>query len=116
MAAEVAGLTEPKKWPAGLSTRFFLWVAEDGTSPRPIDDPANPGWFDQRDPDGSIRADLQGLGRIEDGRVTIIDAGELMKLRLSEAGLDVRLDSFPGGHTTADKIPELVGYLKAASA
>ena len=80
MAAEMAGLTEPKKWPADLSTRFFLWVADDGTAPRRIDDPADQGWFDQRDPDGSIRADLERLGRLEDGRVTIIDAGELMKL------------------------------------
>ena len=116
MAAEVAGLTEPKNWPADLSTRFFLWVADDGTSPRRIGDPPNKGWFDQGDPDGSIRADLKGLGRIEDGRVTFNDAGELMKLRLSEAGLDVMLDYYPGGHTTANKIPELVGYLKAASA
>ena len=116
MAAEMAGLTEPKKWPADPSTRFFLWVADDGTAPRRIDDAADQGWFVQRDPDGSIRADLERLGRLEDGRVTIIDAGELMKLRLSEAGLDVTLDNYPGGHTTSDKIPELVGYLKAASA
>ena len=32
MAAEMAGLTEPKKWPADPSTRFFLWVADDGTA------------------------------------------------------------------------------------
>lgn len=114
MEAEVAGLTEPKNWPADLDARIFLWVADEATSPRSIDDPANQGWFDERDPDGSIRADLKALGRLEDGRVTSIDAGELMKLRLGEAGLDVTLDSYPGGHTTANKIPELVAYLKEA--
>jgi hypothetical protein len=73
------------------------------------------GWFAQRDPDGSIREDLDQLGQLEDGTITYIDAGQLLALRLSEAGIEVTLDEYPGGHTTHDKVPELVGYLQAAA-
>ena len=115
MAAEVAGLTESTSWPADLNAKYFLWVADSGTSPRRIDDTNVPGWLDQRDPNGSIQSDLDRLGQLEDGTISFIDAGELLELRLSEAGTDVTLDSYPGGHTTTDKIPELIDYLTAAT-
>ena len=116
MQAELASLVDPTYWPADLDAKFFLWVA-NGTSPRAIDDPSDPsGWFAHRDSDGSIQRDLERLNQFEDGVVTFVDAGQLLELRLSEAGIEVTLDQYPGGHTTRDKVPELVGYLKAAAA
>jgi acetyl esterase/lipase len=117
MQAELATLIDPASWPADLDAEFFLWVAEGGTNPRSIDDPADlSGWFAPRDPDGSIERDLERLDQFEDGVVTNVDAGQLLELRLSEAGIDVTLDQYPDGHTPLDKVPELVGYLKAAAA
>jgi hypothetical protein len=117
MQAEVASLIDPTNWPPELDAEFFLWVAEDGTGPRAIDDPSDPsGWFAQRDPDGSIQRDLERLDQFQDGVVTFVDAGQLLELRLSEFGIDVTLDQYPGGHTPLNKVPELVGYLKAAAA
>ena len=115
MQAEVASLTDATYWPPDLNAEFFLWVAEGGTSPRAIDDPNLSGWLDLRDPDGSIRTDLDGLGQLEDGIISFIDAGRLLELRLSTAGIKVTLDEYPGGHTPRDKVPELVDYLKAAA-
>jgi len=59
---------------------------------------------------------LDRLDQLEDGAVTFIDAGQLLELRLSEAGIDVTLDGYPGGHTVREKVPALVDYLKAAAA
>lgn len=116
MQAEVVALIDPSRWPEDLDAEFFLWIAGTGTNPRPIGDLSDEsGWLAQRDPDGSIRADLDRLGQLEDGTITYIDAGQLLELRLSEAGFEVTLDEYPGGHTTHDKVPELVGYLKAAA-
>ncbi len=38
-----------------------------------------------------------------------------MELRLREAGVAVSLDNYPGGHSTLDKVGELVTYLTAAA-
>jgi hypothetical protein len=115
--AELATLIDPTSWSTDLDAEFFLWAAEDGTNPRSIDDAADPsGWFAPRDPDGSIQRDLERLDQFEDGVVTFVDAGQLLELRLSEAGIDVTLDQYPGGHTPLNKVPEIVGYLKAAAA
>ena len=82
-----------------------------------FDDPWDEtGWLAQRDPDGSIRDDLDRLGQLDDGVISFIDEAQFMALRLEEAGIDVTLDNYPGGHTTADKVPELVGYLLDAAA
>jgi hypothetical protein len=100
-----------------MDTRFFVWVADPGTAPRSFDDPWDEtGWLAQRDPDGSIRDDLDRLGQLDDGVISFIDEGEFMALRLEEAGIEVTLDSYPGQHTTLDKLPELVGYLTEAAA
>lgn len=116
MQAEVASLTDATYWPSDLNAKFFLWVADSGTSPRAISEASDEsGWFAQRDPDGSIRADLDRLNQLDDGIISFIDAGQLLELRLSEAGIEVTLDEYPGGHTTGNKVPELVGYLKAAA-
>ena len=68
-----------------------------------------------RDPDGSIEADLKPLDEFADGVVTYVDAGKLLALRLAEAGFDVTLDEYPGGHSTMDKAPDIVGYFQAAA-
>jgi len=117
MQAELAALIDPTSWPADLDAEFFLWVADDGTSPRRIDDPSDPsGWFAQRDLDGSIQLDLEHLDQFQDGVVTFVDAGQLLEHRLTEFGIDVTLDEYPGGHTPLNKVAELVAYLTAAAA
>ena len=117
MQAEVASLTDATYWPADLEAKFFLWVADSGTSPRGFGDSSDEsGWLAKRDPDGSIRTDLERLSQLEDGTINFIDAGQLLELRLSEAGIEVTLDEYPGGHTTLNKMRELIGYLKAAAA
>ncbi|HEX9854363.1 MAG TPA: alpha/beta hydrolase [Acidimicrobiia bacterium] len=116
MQAELAALMDPASWPTDLDAKFHLWVADDGTSPRAIDDPSDPsGWFALRDPDGSIQRDLERLDQFDDGTVTFIDAGQLLELRLSEAGIEVTMDEYPGGHTPLNKVAELVAYLKTAA-
>jgi len=117
MQATVAKIVDPSQWPSDMETRFFLWVADNGTAPRWFDDPWDEtGWLAQRDPDGSIRGDLERLGQLDDGVINFIDQGQFMALRLGEAGIEVALDNFPGGHVTRDKVPELVGYLTDAAA
>ncbi len=117
MRAQLEPLIDATHWPAGLDTKFFLWVAESGTSPRGIDDPSDEsGWLAPRDSDGSIQRDLERLDQLEDGVVTYVDAGELLALRLSEAGIDATLDEYPGGHTVSEKVPELIALLSAAVA
>ena len=111
MRDELAGLLDPARWPADLSERVFLWTAVNGSPPpRTIES----GWMDQRDPDGSIRSDLEGLGLLDDGEVSTGDEGQLLALRMREAGLDVVIDEFPGGHIVLGKSEELVGYIQAA--
>lgn len=116
MQAEVAFMNEAPNWPPGLNAKFFLWAATSGTASRGIGDPSDEsGWLALRDPDGSIRADLERLNQLEDGIISNVDAAQLLELRLSEAGFEVTLDEYPGGHTTLDKLPEIIGYLKAAA-
>ncbi len=115
MRTRLSSLIDPTRW-SNPGARFFVWVADPGTSPRPVGDGSDEtGWFAQRDGDGSIRADLEDLGELDDGIVSNIDAAALLEVRLSRAGFDVTLDKYPGGHTTLDKVPEIVGYLKTAA-
>ena len=117
MQAKVATRVDPSLGPTDMETQFFIWVADDGTAPRTFGDPWDEtGWLAQRDPDGSIRDDLDRLGQLDDGVVSFIDEGQLMALRLEEAGVEVTLDNYPGGHAPFDKVPELVDYLKDAAA
>lgn len=113
MQQELASMVDPGRWPSDLNARFFLWVAENGVPARQVGDPGA-DWFALRDPDGSIRADLERLGELEDGTVGTVDSGRLLESRLADAGIDVSFASYPGGHTTLDKVPDLIGYLQAA--
>jgi dienelactone hydrolase len=109
-------LINPASWELNPGADFYLWVAAQGTNPRQIGDSSDDNWwFAERDPDGSIRADLEQLDQYTDGVVTYVDAGQLLAFRLSEAGFDVTLDEYPGGHTTQDKVTSIVGYLLAAA-
>ncbi len=110
---ELASMIDPSRWPSDLDARFFLWVAEDGIPPRQVD-VTGADWFALRDPDGSIGADLERLGQLDDGTVGTVDSGLLLESRLAGAGLDVSFTSYPGGHTTLNKVPDLIGYLQAA--
>jgi predicted esterase len=73
-------------------------------------------WLTARDPDGSIRRDLQGLGLLDDGIVDYADSARLLERRLASAGIDVELESFEGGHTSVDKAPAIVDALAATLA
>lgn len=116
MQAEVALMNESTYWPSGLKAKFFLWVAASGTGSRGIGAPSDePQWLTMRDPDGSIRADLERLNQLEDGVISNVDAAQLLVLRLTEAGFEATVDEYPGGHTTLDKLPEIVSYLRAAA-
>jgi len=64
MQAGIAETVDPSYWPPDMETRFFLWFAENGIVSRTFDDPWDEaGWLAQRDPDGSIRDDLDRLTR-----------------------------------------------------
>ncbi len=116
MQAEIAKLFDSTTWSNDMTTEFFVWSAVDGTGPRTIDDPADAsGWLASRDGDGSIQADLERLGLLEDGEVTYSDTGQLLSLRLSEAGVAVTLDEYPGGHYTDDKLSDIVAYFATAT-
>ena len=112
MQAEVTALVDPASWPSDLDARFFMWMPENDTGPRPIEDGSD--WLSLRDPDGSIRADLDELGMLDDGMISNRDASRLLEQRLTDAGLDVTLDEYPGAHTTHDKALEMVAYMQAA--
>lgn len=71
MQVEVAGLVDPTPWPSDLEAEF----------------PLDSGWLAQRDPDGSIRADLDQLNQLEDGTISNSDAARLLELRLATAGI-----------------------------
>ncbi len=116
MQTEVRVRTDPASWPTDLDTTFSIWAAEEGTGPRSIDDPWDEsGWLAARDPDGSIRSDLERLGQLDDGIIDYVDSARLLALRLATAGIDVTLEEYPGGHDTIGKLPELVASLEAAA-
>lgn len=100
-----------------ITLSVILWVAEKGTNQRVFLDSADDtAWLVARDPSGSIRADLDELGELDDGVISTVDAGRLLELRLTRAGFEATLDEYPGGHTVSNKIPELVDYLMRAAA
>lgn len=112
----VAETVDSALWTGDMPTRVRLWAAEGGSFPRSFDDPWDEdGWFALRDPDGSIRDDLDELGELDDSVISYIDSGLLLATRLQQAGIDATFDTFAGGHTHSDKIPELVAYLLDAA-
>ena len=116
MQAHVAALIDPTTWPDDLSARFRIWSASDGTGSRRFDDAwDNDGWLAQRDPDGTIRADLDALGQLDDGIISFIDEGLLLAYRLESVGADVTIDEVPGGHVIGGRVPKLVAYLLDAA-
>ena len=117
MQAFVAGRVDPVSWTADQSTRFHIWAAADGTFPRPFDDPwDDEGWLAQRDPDGTIREDLDELGELDDGIITYVDGGLLLATRMRQAGFDATFDLSPGGHSNlVAYLPEVVAYLLDAA-
>jgi acetyl esterase/lipase len=116
MQTLVAEKVDPAFWADDLPVRFRLWAAADGSFPRSFDDPwAEDGWFAQRDPDGSIREDLDELGELDDGIISYIDSGLLLFTRLQQAGIDATFEIFDGNHATALPVPELVAYLLDAA-
>lgn len=115
MGGEVGSWLDPSNWPQDMETAFFIWYANEESSLRRADDfTSDDGWLGTRDTDGSIRADLDRLEAFEDELVSTVDAAALLNLRLIEADIDVVLDGYPGGHTTQNKVPELVAYFEQA--
>ena len=112
IAARLEALIDPGSWTAAPTTDFVLWVGVDGGGAREIGDPDDPsGWFARRDPDGTIRSDLESLDELADGKVGYLDAARLLELRLTRAGFPARVDRYAGGHTMLDKLPEIVATL-----
>jgi len=116
MQREVAALSDPRRWPADLGARVYVWAAEAGTAPRPVADPDGDAfaWLPSRDPDGTIRADLDDLGALDDGIVDYLDAARFIDRRLGGAGVDVEFQVYPGGHSVADKVDEVVTAILGA--
>jgi len=80
--------------------------------PRLFDDPWDEeGWLAQRDPDGTIREDLDELGELDDGVITYIDGGLLLATRMQQAGFEATFDLSPGSHTRPGDPSNLVAYL-----
>jgi hypothetical protein len=116
MQSIIAETVDPAFWTDDLPTRIRPWAAADGSYPRSFDDPWDEdGWFAQRDPDGTIREDLDELGQLDDGVITYIDEGLLLATRLQQTGIDATIDILPGDHTPLGKLPEIVGYLLDAA-
>jgi hypothetical protein len=116
MQTIVAETVDPALWKTDLPTRIRLFAAEDGSFPRSFDDPWDEdGWFAQRDPDGTIREDLDELGELDDGVITYIDEGLLLATRLQQADPDTTFDILPGGHSQLGILPEIVAYLLDAA-
>lgn len=56
---------------AHVAARFRIWSAANGTGSRPFDNAWNgDGWLAQRDPDRTIREELDTLGQLGDGATT----------------------------------------------
>ncbi len=116
MQSEVASLTDRGRWPVDLDARVYVWAAESGTAPRPLDDPAAPNWIHDRDPSGSIVGDLTRVGGLADGVIDYVDAARFIDLRLADAGVRTELVVFPGGHTVDDKVDPLVAAIRSVGA
>lgn len=97
----VAGFIDPTAWATADQATFRLVAAEtQGTYVRSIDDPTDPGgWLAQRDADGSLTADLERLGALDDGQIDYIDEAELLQLRLEGAGIDATFTTASGDHS-----------------
>jgi len=117
MQAIVAETVDPAFWSTDLPERFHLWAVTDGSFSRSFDDPWDEdGWFAQRDPDGTIREDLDELGELDDGTISYIDEGLLLSTRLQQAGIDTTFDMLPGVHEAHIYTPEIVvAYLLDAA-
>lgn len=112
MQERIADFVDPETWPDTLSAVFRIWSVEGATLARAIDDPWDEdAWFAGRDPDGSIRADLDGLGLLDDREISHIDEGALLTMRLTRHGLDATHDLYPGGHESFDKLTRMAGYI-----
>jgi acetyl esterase/lipase len=112
MQRRVADFVDPATWPDTLSAAFRVWSVEGATLARPIADLWDKeSWLASRDPDGSIRTDLETLGLHNAGQISHIDEGVLLTMRLTGHGLDATHDLFPGGHESFDKLDDMVTYI-----
>lgn len=112
MQQRVADFVDPATWPETLSAAFRVWSVEGATLARPIADSWDEeSWLASRDPDGSIRTDLETVGLHDAQQISHIDEGALLTMRLTDHGLDATHDLFPGGHESFDKLDDMVTYI-----
>ncbi len=112
MQQRVADFVDPATWPETLTAAFRIWSVEIATFPRHVEDAWDEdSWLAIRDPDGSIRSDLDDLGLLDDQLVSHIDEGTLLTMRLARHGLDATHDLYPGGHESFDKLPQMADYI-----
>lgn len=91
------GLFKSPLPPSGANKHSISFLASPGQPTRPNMRPPH---------------DLERLDWLSDGVVDQVDAGQLLHLRVADAGMEVGLDLYPGGHTTLDKVPEILSYLQ----
>ena len=116
MQTHGAAIFDPEGWPEDLDASFILWAATDGGEQREVAGLVDEsGLLLRQDPTGSLAADLERLGLVEDGVISMVDAAQVMAERLESAGLEVTLDEYPGGTGTLDKVPELIEYMRVAA-
>jgi len=114
MQTTVARFLGPASWEKSTESEYVVWTTQGEAQVRRLDEAAGDvDWLAARDRDGSIRSDLEILGQLDDGVVDYHDASVLLQHRLAEAGVASTLHMHPGEHTTLDKIPEIVGYLRS---
>lgn len=113
MQERVADFVDPATWPETLSATFRVWSVEGATLARPIADLWDEqSWLAIRDPEGSIRTDLEAMGLHDAQQISHIDEGALIAMRLAAQGLDATHDLFPGIHESFDKLDDMVTYIE----
>ena len=106
---------DPSKWRSGPPLRIRLWAAADRTAPRDLGEEGSDDWLDDRDPEGTLRSELVALGAMDDGSIDYLDSAALFERRAMADGVDVRLDVYPGGHTTTGNVEAIVDHLGAVA-
>ena len=84
----------------------------DASGPTFVEPGDEESWLASRDPDGSIRTDLETVGLHDAQQISHIDEGALLTMRLTAHGLDATHDLFPGHHESFDKLDHMATYIR----
>ena len=101
----------PERWDLPDDVSVYLWstdFAYGRTVENPPDDDA---WIWARDTTGTLVEDFESLGAIESEWIGFVENGQLLELRMDEAGIDVAHDAVGGGHTYSAVVYEGIDAL-----